>query len=110
MTVEPLLQDMIDKFNAREDSDEKLRNELDGMDKKVLVDLGSEKYSFHLHDSKAQDFGEGDIEGADIAIISDPDTISGVIEGKIRPMKAFALRKVRIKGDINDVLRLRKLF
>jgi hypothetical protein len=25
-------------------------------------------------------------------------------------MKAFALRKVRVKGDIEDILRLRKLF
>lgn len=110
MTVEPLLRDLITKFNARVDTDEKLRNELDGMDKKVLLDLDSEKYHFRLHEKKAQSFAAGGIEEADITILSDPETIQGMIEGKIKPMKAFALRKVRIQGDINDILRLRKLF
>jgi putative sterol carrier protein len=110
MTVEPLLRDLIEKFNAKTDTDEELRSELKDMDKKVLVDLGSETYSFHLHDCKANDFKEGGLEDPDLTLLSDPETIAGIIEGKIKPMKAFALRKVKVKGDLNDVLRLRKLF
>jgi putative sterol carrier protein len=110
MTVEPLLRDLIEKFNEKSDNDKALRAELEGMDKKVMLDLGSEVYNFHLHDRKAQDFKEGRLENADLTMTSDPETIQGIIEGKIKPMKAFALRKVRIKGDLNDVLRLRKLF
>jgi putative sterol carrier protein len=110
MDVAPLLQDLVNKFNRKVEEDEKLRSELEGMDKRVLIDLDSEKYSFHLHDTKANDFREGNIEDPDITLISDPETIKGLIEGKIKPMKAFALRKVRVKGDINDLLRLRKLF
>lgn len=110
MTVEPLFRDLIEKFNAKADNDESLRSELEGMDKKVLVDLGSEVYNFHLHDQKVHDFKEGRLENPDLTLTSDPETIRGIIEGKIKPMKAFALRKVRVKGDLNDVLRLRKLF
>jgi putative sterol carrier protein len=110
MTVEPLLRDLIDKFNVKADNDEALRSELEGMDKKVLIDLGSEIYNFHLHDGKAHDFKEGRLEDADLTLLSDPETFQGIIEGKIKPMKAFALRKVRVKGDISDVLKLRKLF
>jgi len=110
MTIEPQLRDMIDKFNAKVDSDEKLQGELKGMDKKVLIDLDGEKYNFHLHDCKANDFAVGPIDAPDITLISDPETIQGILEGKIKPMKAFALRKVKVKGDINDLLALRKLF
>lgn len=110
MTVEPLLQDLISKFNDKVDNDEKLRKEIEGMDKRVLIDLESEKYSFHMHDQKINDFREGSMENPDITLISDPETIAGIIEGKVKPMKAFALRKVRVKGDIEDILRLRKLF
>ena len=39
MTLAPMIQGLIDKFNDRVDTDEKLRNELDGIDKKVLMDL-----------------------------------------------------------------------
>jgi len=110
MTVEPLLQDLISKFNDKVDKDEKLRKEIEGMDKRVLIDLECEKYNFHMHDQKINDFREGSMENPDITLISDPETIAGIIEGKVKPMKAFALRKVRVKGDIEDILRLRKLF
>jgi putative sterol carrier protein len=110
MTVEPLLVDLINKFNARVDKDEKLRTEIGDMNKTVMVDLDSEKYNFRFHDQKIHDFKPGEISNPDITLISDPETIQGLIEGKIKPMKAFALRKVRVKGEIDDILRLRKLF
>ena len=37
MTVEPLLQDLVSKFNDKVDNDEKLRKEIEGMDKRVLA-------------------------------------------------------------------------
>ncbi len=110
MSVEPLLQQLIIKFNERAKNDERLRNELDGMDKRVYLDLGEEKYHFHLHDKSITDLQVGEMENPDITLVSDPETFQGIIDGSIKPMKAFALRKVRVKGDINDVLRLRKLF
>jgi putative sterol carrier protein len=110
MTVEPLLQDLVRKFNEKVQSDDKLRCELDGMDKKVLIDLETEKYNFHMCDKMINDFQSGSITDPDITLESDPETIQGLIEGKIKPMKAFALRKVRVKGEIDDILRLRKLF
>jgi putative sterol carrier protein len=110
MTVEPLLQDLVRKFNEKVQTDEKLRGELEGMNKKVLIDLESEKYNFHMHDTMINGFQSGSIIDPDITLESDPETIQGLIEGKIKPMKAFALRKVRVKGEIDDILRLRKLF
>lgn len=110
MTVEPLILDLINRFNAKVDRDEQLCTELNGMDKKVLLDLEAEKYNFHLYCNKIQDFRTGTIDAPDITVLTDPETFRGIMEGKIKPMKAFALRKVRIKGNIDDVLRLRKLF
>jgi putative sterol carrier protein len=110
MTVEPLLKDLVDKFNEKVDNDEKLRTELDGMTKTVLIDLESEAYHFRLYDNKIRDFQSGTCPDPDVTIHSDPVTIQEVIEGKMKPMKAFALRKIRVKGNIDDILKLRKLF
>lgn len=110
MTLEPQLQELVSKFNDKIEKDDKLRGELKGMDRKVLIDLDSEKYSFHLHDEKVNDFKPGAIESPDITLISDPETMDGLISGKIKPMKALALRKLRLKGNIEDMLRLRNLF
>lgn len=110
MTIEPMIRNLVNRFNEKVDKDEKLRKELEGMDKRVMIDLESEKYYFHLYDQKIQDFQPGSISNPDITLLSDPETLEGIIEGKIKPMKAFALRKVRVKGDLDDILRLRKLF
>ena len=110
MTVEPQIQDLINKFNNKVEKDEKLRNELKGVDRKVLIDLESEKYNFRLHDEKVDGFAAGEITDPDITILSDPATMEGLISGKIKPMKAVALRKLRLKGNIDDMLRLRNLF
>ncbi len=110
MTIEPLLQDLVRKFNEKVQTDEKLQIELDGMNKMVLINLESEIYNFHMHDKMITNFQTGTIVNPDITLESDPETIQGLIEGKIKPMKAFALRKVRVKGEIDDILRLRKLF
>lgn len=110
MTVEPQLQDLVSKFNDKVDKDPKLRSELKGVDRKVLIDLESEKYNFRIHDEKVDGFMVGEITDPDITIISDPATIEGLISGKIKPMKALALRKLRLKGNIDDMLRLRSFF
>ncbi|AGN25791.1 SCP2 sterol-binding domain-containing protein [Candidatus Methanomassiliicoccus intestinalis] len=110
MSVEPMIQELIDKFNTKVDSDEKLRDELKGLSKTAFIDLGDEKYNFTLKDEHIQNFSAGEIENPDVTITSDPETFMGVMEGKIKPMKAFALRKVKIKGDISDIMSLRKLF
>ena len=110
MTVEPLFLDLINKFNGKVETDEKLQKELEGVEKKVYVDLGQERYCFTLKDKKIQDFHAGTIDNPDVTITSDPQTIQDLIDGKMKPMKAFALRKVKVNGDISDVLRLRKLF
>jgi putative sterol carrier protein len=110
MTIEPQLQDLVKKFNEKVEKDDKIRSELKGVDRKVLIDLDSEKYSFHLREEKVNDFKPGEIADPDITIISDPETMEGLISGKIKPMKALALRKLRLKGSIDDMLRLRNLF
>ncbi len=110
MSVEPMIQELIDKFNAKVESDEKLREELKGLSKTVYVDLGEEKYNFTLKDEHIAGFAQGEIENPDVSITSDPETFVGIVNGKIKPMKAFALRKVKIKGDVSDIMSLRKLF
>ena len=39
MTIEPKLQELIKRFNDKVESDEKIRGELKGVDRKVLIDL-----------------------------------------------------------------------
>lgn len=110
MVVKDSIQQMIDKFHSKIEKDEKMREELSGIIKKVNIDLESEKYSFVLENGRIHSFQEGLLDDEDIKLISDPGTMEGLISGKIKPMKALALRKLRAKGDVEDLLRFRKFF
>ncbi len=106
----PILQDTVDRFNARVAKDPALQKELECMKKKVQLDLVCEQYYFILDCAKVEKLYEGTIPDPDITIISDPDTVIKLFNGELKIMKAWALKKVKVKGSIDDILRLRKFF
>ncbi|MEM2943285.1 MAG: SCP2 sterol-binding domain-containing protein [Methanomassiliicoccales archaeon] len=109
MTLRELLNETVSKFNKKILEDEKLRQELVGIKKRVLIDLGEEKYNFMLENCMISQVIEGEIPEPDITVISDPVTFEGVLTRKIKPMKAWALRKIVFKGSIEDLMHLRSL-
>jgi putative sterol carrier protein len=106
----PILQDTVDRFNARVAKDPALHKELECIKKKVQLDLGCEEYYFILDCAKVEKLYEGSILDPDITITSDPDTVIKLFNGEMKIMKAWALKKVKVKGSIDDILRLRKFF
>ena len=109
-TVMEALDELVDKFNNKVQKDDGLSEALTGIRKAINLDLGELEYSFRLEDGEAHSLSDGLIDEADVVISSDPDTILDLLEKRIRPMKAFAQRRFRVAGEIEDLLRLRKLF
>ncbi|MCJ7517918.1 MAG: SCP2 sterol-binding domain-containing protein [Methanomassiliicoccales archaeon] len=110
MTLKPILENLVTTFNEKVEMDADLRKDLEGICKKIQIDLGSERYRLILENQRISCFDEGTIDDPDITLISDPDTIQGLISGSMKPMKALALKKLKVKGSLEDILRLRKLF
>ena len=110
MTTKDHLLNAIDKFNDKMQCDLQLREEVGPLVKKVNIELGTENYSFLLKDSCISCLDEGLMECPDIVVCSDPKTIDELFTGKMKPMKAWALRKVVIKGSLEDIMKLRKFF
>ncbi len=109
MSARPAIEKLVARFNDRAMRDAELNSELKCINLKVQVDLGTEKYFFTLSDCKVDGLHDGVMPGKpDITLISDPDTIQKVIDGEMRAMKALALKKVRVKGSIDDLLRFRR--
>ncbi|HVO77957.1 MAG TPA: SCP2 sterol-binding domain-containing protein [Methanomassiliicoccales archaeon] len=109
MTAKPLLEKAQQRFNQRACTDLALRSELEGMTKRVYVDLGTEKYNFELKECSVPSINDGPpASPPDITIASDPETLDKIVSGELKIMKAWALRKIRIKGSLDDIMRLRK--
>lgn len=105
------LEKLVTKFNQKAETDDKLRNDLAGIERKVMLDLGNgTQFNFLLKDAHVDGINDGPIDSPDITIITDEGTLDSLIKREIGPMKAIALRKLKVKASIEDMLRLRKFF
>ncbi|QLH75311.1 MAG: SCP2 sterol-binding domain-containing protein [Methanomassiliicoccales archaeon] len=109
-SCKPIFEELVAQFDNKVAKDANLQKELECLTKKVNIDLGTEKYSFILDNKKVTNFSECLLPCADIVVISDPQTIKDLYSGKMKMMKAWALKKICVKGSLEDVLRLRKFF
>jgi len=110
MTMYDSIQEMIDKFHKKAEEDEKVRSKLEGVVKTINIDLGTEAYSLRLEDVRIHDYKEGMTDEADILFTSTPENLQALIDGKLRPMKGYILRKFTVKGKIEDLMHLKSLF
>jgi hypothetical protein len=110
MAVKQVLDEVVAQFNAKVSCDDSLRKELAGIKKKVQIDLGPEQYYFILENCKVDSVCGGCIANPDITIISDEETVRKLHCREMKIMKAWALKKVRVRGSLEDIMRLRKFF
>jgi putative sterol carrier protein len=107
-----LLSEQLAKFNERLSTDPKLQKEMEGIERKIQIDVtdGVSYYTI-LKDKHVSDLEEGAVENPDIVISSDEATLRGLINKEINPIKAFLItKKLKIQASLEDKLRLRKFF
>jgi putative sterol carrier protein len=110
MTMEASIQTLIDKFHSRMEKDEQAKAEVMPLKKTINIDLGSEHYSMKLEDARISDFKPEMNDGADVTLTTTPESLQGLIDGTLRPMKAYVTKKISIQGKIQDLMFLKKFF
>jgi putative sterol carrier protein len=110
--LETLIKEVIDKFNIQVQEDEKLKKQVEGMDRHIVLEFSDSDSSirFYLKDNKISDFGRGKYDNPEIRIMSDVKTLAALIKKEMKPMKAIALGKVKFKASLTDLLAIKKLF
>jgi putative sterol carrier protein len=107
--LKEILMNAIEKFNEKCKTDEKLRKELNDVSRRVNIEITDDKnYHFILKNAMISGFDEGNLENPDMTIISDRETIYGLMKKEISPFKAYATGKIKIKGSLMDLLRLKE--
>ena len=110
MTMEASIQTLIDKFHRKMEKDEEAKKEVMPIKKTINIDLGTEQYSMKLENAQITDFVPQMIDNADMTIFTSPESLQGLIDGTLRPMKAYVTKKITVKGKIQDLLFLKKFF
>jgi putative sterol carrier protein len=109
--VEEYLNEMIRKLNEKAASDPKFEQELKGIRKVVqVVVTDGESFNFILENARVGPISKGTIPNPDITIIGATEVYNQLRSGELRPMKAYATRKLQVKGSLEDILRFRKFF
>ncbi|MDR0509087.1 MAG: SCP2 sterol-binding domain-containing protein [Candidatus Methanoplasma sp.] len=110
MSMEASIQTLIDKFHRKMDNDEEAKKEVAPIKKTINIDLGTEHYSLKLENAQIDGFSPQMIDNADITILTTPESLQGLIDGTLRPMKAYVTKKIAVKGKIQDLMFLKKFF
>ena len=110
MTMEPRIKALVDKVNNKLENDEEMRNEVKDITKTFNIDLDTEKYSFKMENSKISDFKAEALPEADVILITSVENMTALLDGDLRPMKAYITKKIKIKGDFQDLMFLKKFF
>ena len=106
-----LLEKTVAKFNQLAMTDAKLREDLAGVERRILLDTkDGTRYHFILKDAHVDGVKDGPIDSPDITITADRATLEALFRKEIGPMKAIALQKLKVRASIEDMLRLRKFF
>jgi putative sterol carrier protein len=108
--MQPQIQEIIDRFHRKMEKDPNMKKEIEPLTKTLNIDLGSETYSMKLKNAQIYDFVPMLLQEADITLTTTPENLQALIDGTLRPMRAFVLKKIQVKGKIDDLMFLKKFF
>jgi putative sterol carrier protein len=98
----------MDDYKEVDRAAEYLKNNVDltGFDRTVLLKIGDSDICLRIENS---DIIRAEAEKPDITIEMSEQTFRALASGELSPLKAYALRKVRVKASMSDMMFLTKL-
>ena len=108
MSKEQIIRELMEKVHRKVEADPELKKELMPIKKTLNLDLGEEVYSVRLENAEMTDFITELRDDADITVITTPENFQALVDGTLKPMKAYLLKKIKIKGKLDDLMKLKK--
>lgn len=112
-SIEEMLNAKVTLFNEQVPAEPKFAKFVEGMERKVYIQLGdSIGYTSQLANSFLDPLQR--IEGPpgfepDITLAMDQATLSGMLNDELSPVKAYAMKRLKVKAQVKDLLMLKKL-
>ena len=108
-----LLENMVNKFNQKVDDSERLFERLKEVSRTIQIEL-DENVFYHMRmiNGKIVEIVPEAIkepELPDLRILTDSRTFEGIMNKTVKPLKAYALKKIKIKGALKDRILLKDL-
>ena len=107
--MEEILKEWLEKVKKKIDEDEKVKKDLEEFDGVFQLEITDDD-SYHVAIKKS-DVGElvkGGVDDPRLTVTTDTKTMKALMSGEMGAMKAFVLKKIKVKGSFEDIIRLRK--
>ncbi len=108
--VAELIKNALEKVNKEIQTNEKYQKELEGKVRDIMITITDGKqYKFKLENKQFINFMEGSFEAPDVVVTTDTKTMRGLLLKEIKPMKAYALGRVKFKAKLEDLMLIKRL-
>jgi len=104
--MKDVLQELVDKFNAKEDP---RKEKIKDLERTIVVRFTDDgTYNFKLKDARLSDVEEGEIQ-ADIVVETTTKVFKDILDKKEDALTAYITKKIKIKAKLMDKLLLSDL-
>jgi len=97
--------------NRKVETDEKLKEIVKAKDRTIVLTFTDEKtYLITIKDGKVLDPVEGSVDEPTLKVTTDVQTMEKLMSRKLNPIMAYAMKKIRVDGPIDEVMLLKDFF
>jgi len=107
-----ILKRISENVNSRIETDPKVREAIVEKDRTVVLNFTDidRSYVLSVKDGRMEEPIEGTIDDPTLRVTTDTDTMKKLIDRKMNPLMAYAMRKIRVEGPVEEIMMLKDLF
>jgi putative sterol carrier protein len=99
------------RVNEKIGTDEKMREMASAKDRTIVLDFtDGGTYTIEILKGKVLPPREGSVEHPTLKVRTDIQTMTKIIEKKMSPLYAYALKKIKVEGPLDEVMLLKDFF
>lgn len=92
-------------------SDPELKKMLGALTKTIQLEFPDKNktYLIRIENGEVKEFSERSEESPDVQVTMNSDIFVKIINKSLNPVKAYMMGKIKVKGAVSDLLKLRKI-
>jgi len=99
INLSDIIRFIVDGFNKRMQEDTEFREKMKHFKRVIIFDIGGETYAIHIANNKAEILTDDKVRvSAMIIMIDSKKTFLDLISGKISPIRAVGMGKLKIRN------------
>jgi putative sterol carrier protein len=108
MSMMETLQGMCKEVNRRIDTDPRVRDVANQKDRLMVLEFSDERtYTLEVKGGRMLEPREGGVDSPTIRVITDTQTFEKVLNKKMNPLMAYAMKKIKAVGPLDEVMVLK---